>query len=51
MAVSVADGDPYVAKYKITETNVKNRITLTDAAGRAGHQGNSRVEIDEKRVV
>jgi hypothetical protein len=47
----VANGDPYVAKEKIIATSVKRRIPPTGLAGRAGHQGNSQVEIGEKRVV
>ncbi|CAM2178063.1 hypothetical protein BC2230_21309 [Burkholderia cepacia] len=51
MTGSVASGDSYVAKDKITATYVKNWIPPIAPAGRTGHQGNSQVEIGEKRVV
>ncbi|WP_205750449.1 hypothetical protein, partial [Burkholderia cepacia] len=51
MTGSVASGDSYVAKNKIIATYVKRRIPPTGPAGHTGHQGNSRVEIGEKRVV
>ncbi|WP_185731759.1 hypothetical protein [Burkholderia contaminans] len=51
VAAAAMIDDPDVAKNKIAETYVKRQITRADPAGCTGHQGNSRVEIGEIRVV